>query len=329
MPPIVALALVAVAIWAFRNAALHLQGKLRESRNERIAEREKQLAPKQMSPSQRRMTAARHDTGWWLSEALHGFPVARHGWQAGWLAHQAAMEQHRAIRDEHRGIRDTFRAARAQGQANLNLIEKADVQAASDDKPPLTRAQMKERLKADSPPAQPQPEQDEGAVEAAKAAHPASQPAPQEPAAAGAEDPAVAGPPQATAADNPAPDTPVPAVPAQGEPVPTGPVTAETTYSQDIARCDKIIAACDVEAVRLRLQQAQLWVEQMVSAGLDPDNTSRASDLADQIEAQIKQNQITHDHAVALKNGIQQHSAGHDYHSGMRDGGASREYLRD
>lgn len=323
-------------VWAFADVARDLKTRLGLSREARIAEREQQLAPRQMSATQRRATAARHDTGWWLREIFTGFPTARHGWHAGWVAHQAAVEQQRGIVDHHRSLRDRWHAARLQGLKNEVELAKGDVQAAGDDRPPLSRAEMKDRLKAGSPPAQPRPDDP---VTAAKAAHPASQPGngqvfitdwppmrvPPEPGAAGADDtPAVPAPPPLVPEPAPAPATPI-----QGETVPAQTPTAETTYSQDLSKCNQIIAACDVEGVRLRMQQAALWVEQMVAAGLDPGNTTRASELADQIEEQIKQNQRTHDAAMALKDGIQQHSAGHDYHTSFPGGGASREYLRD
>lgn len=112
--------------------------------------------------------------------------------------------------------------------------------------------------------------------------------------------------------------------------MPTSTATAETTYTQDIDKFNKIIIECDFEGARLRAQAMAAHVEQMVAAGLDSKHTGMAADLADRIEEQIKANQQTHDHAQALKDSlIRTHQAGHEYHTSAPDGGASKEYLRD
>lgn len=168
-----------IVAWAVTNVIEDWRAGLRKSRKARIAEREKELAPAKMTPSQRKVTAARHDTGWWLREAIHGFPVARHGWRAGWVAHQAAHEQHRAILAEHKGVRDSWRQVRRQGKQNLRAVEDAP--------PSLSRDQLKQKIKAASPPAQTQGQQ---------SPVPSAAPAPK-PATAGASapSPAVAAPP--------------------------------------------------------------------------------------------------------------------------------------
>ena len=348
------LLLLFVVGWALRGAWQHVHGKLRDSREERIAETAKKY-PQGMSKTQKRVTAARHDAGWWLREASHGFPVARTGWHAGWLSHKTAALHQKAIRDQARQQHEQVQgsladAVKRQGQQNFTAVE-----AAIDGQPPdQAKATMGQLLKFPQRPQSPdQPEQE--------ATDPAPEPGPYSPrdeTARWLRAPMADPRPHCSACGHPPrpgddlvptpegwhvheshttdPDSGLyqPARPADNSKgvteVPTGTATAETTYSQDITKCQKIMIGCDVEGARLRAQQAQAWVEEMVTAGLDAKHTGMAADLSDQIEEQIKANQRVHDGAQALRDSIRRtHQAGHEYHSGAPDGGASREYLRD
>ena len=86
-----------------------------------------------LSKSRRAAVAARHAQGFWAGEILHGFPMARRGWHAGWLAHKAAADHQKALREEARTTHLETRASVLSGipehrkrQAEARaLIEKA------------------------------------------------------------------------------------------------------------------------------------------------------------------------------------------------------------
>lgn len=50
---------------------------------------------KAVPDAHQRRAARQAATGWWLGEALHGFPTTRHGFTAGWENHRDAWNQHR------------------------------------------------------------------------------------------------------------------------------------------------------------------------------------------------------------------------------------------
>ena len=135
--------LIFALAYAADKAIQHVRGKMRESRGERIAEGEKKFPG--MSPSRRKRMAARHDTGWLASEVLHGFPVTRTGWHAGWLSHKTAAVHQKAIRDEarrtHADVQDSLREAVGK-EADQNVTAITGAAGGSD----LTRKQTADTL---------------------------------------------------------------------------------------------------------------------------------------------------------------------------------------
>lgn len=91
--------LIALAFaFALRSAYEHVRDDYRRTRDQHL---QKSAAKKgsSLTKAQRSAVASRHATGYWAAEILHGFPVTRTGWHAGWLAHKTAAEHQRAVRD--------------------------------------------------------------------------------------------------------------------------------------------------------------------------------------------------------------------------------------
>jgi outer membrane murein-binding lipoprotein Lpp len=98
----VELLIIAVFVWAAKGGFDHLKADYRRSRDARIS-RVAKTHPKGILPKHKRASVARqHASGYWLREALHGFPVYRTGMHAGWIAHQTASTHAEAKRAEAR-----------------------------------------------------------------------------------------------------------------------------------------------------------------------------------------------------------------------------------
>jgi hypothetical protein len=305
-----ALVLAIAIVWACRSAYLHVTGRLRESRQARIAAVQKKIAPKTMTRTQRRTAAARHDTGWLTREVVHGFPVTRYGWKAGWTAHKAAHLQHKALL----------------GQEKARLAAVSQPPAASTVQPPQPAA---------APPGGQQP-----------AVNPAA-PAP-EPPAAGASPPPAGVPPQPPQADadpEPGPAAPVvqpfpgppeqqvpepdpaPAATTQGEPMPTGTATSEYTYDQTIDTLDKISAhaeAAQSEFARLGIPQ---MTDQLSVSGLDRGNLAHIADVAAAHDRIMDGYKTMIDHATTARDSIQRdHGPVAEAHQAAPEGGAEKPF---
>ena len=135
--------LIFALAYAADKAIQHVRKRMGESRSERIAEGMKKFPG--MSAARRKRMAARHDTGWLASEVLHGFPVTRTGWHAGWLSHKTAAVHQKAIRDEarrtHADVQDSLREAVGK-EADQNVTAITGAAGGSD----LTRKQTADTL---------------------------------------------------------------------------------------------------------------------------------------------------------------------------------------
>lgn len=93
--------LIAVLAWVSARAVERGSQERRKSREGRLGEISKRM-PGGVPKSRKLRASATHDAGWWGGEVLHGFPVHRRGWHAGWLAHQVEAVRQDAIREEAR-----------------------------------------------------------------------------------------------------------------------------------------------------------------------------------------------------------------------------------
>lgn len=92
--------IIAIFVWAAKGGFDHLKADYRRSRGARIAQVAKSH-PKGILPKHKRASVARqHASGYWLREALHGFPVYRTGVHSGWIAHKTARTHAEAKRAE-------------------------------------------------------------------------------------------------------------------------------------------------------------------------------------------------------------------------------------
>lgn len=301
-----------IILWAAASAVEDVKKHLRTSRRARIAEREERIAPKALSKTQRRATAARHDTGWWWREATHGFPVARYGWRTGWVAHQAAHEQQKAIHAQHKGVLESFRATRQQGQANAAVTEAGPGQ--------MSRQEMKQKLQAASPPAQSQGQQ---------VPVPPAAPAPM-PAAAGAPvEPAAAVPPVLASLQEPAtePAQPPAAPPATTNGVPMSSGTTEYTYQQTVdeaARTAALAESLQAEIARCGIPQ---MVDSLSVSGLDRGSLGRLDDVHTAYERVAAGAQSLMDNAASFRDSlIRDHGSVNEAHQAAPEGGAEKPF---
>lgn len=173
--------LLVALVYAGAHMFRHLRDSVRASREQRVGQLVKQHEERYgtaATPAHRRFMAARHDTGWWTREVLHGFPVARTGYYSGWLAHRTAAEQERARRAEaartHEEVRESFRSAAARrASANAEEIDRAT------GKPAASREEVRQAAKVlPFTPRQDAPGAPEAAPEAEAAQRPAPRPEP-------------------------------------------------------------------------------------------------------------------------------------------------------
>jgi hypothetical protein len=90
------LLVIIIFIYAVHSAVEDTKSALRKSRGAYASSAAVRFpnAPK----SRRVASAARHDAGFWLGQAAHVFPAARHGLAAGWHAGRQAQDEGRAAR---------------------------------------------------------------------------------------------------------------------------------------------------------------------------------------------------------------------------------------
>jgi hypothetical protein len=257
----------------------HAKADRQRGRDAKLTEAAKKAAPKQLPATQKKAIAARHATGWWASEILHGFPVHRTGWHAGWLAHETAWEQHRARREEARtshlearaSILSGLREHRQRQAEALARIERARRQAAEpvticgppvpDDNDELA-AKRAQRANVPPLPADTVP----GTGTAAPATPPDPLPAP-------------GGPAEPPAATSPAAGGPVPTTQPEGN----KPMATEGTYTQSIQIAQKVEADAEAHLAEKPWQEMENHVD-AISALMRGD-TATLGDYAEVADA--------------------------------------------
>jgi hypothetical protein len=332
------LVVILAVAWALSHAWDHARAARSESRGRHVQAAEKKAgAP--LNPMQRKSVKAQHDIGWWSSELLHGAPVHRTGFHAGWLANKAAAVQARHRREEarttHAEVKASFgqairehrdRRAMALAEIDSNLADPAGgkeaVRQASARVLPFPRPQAApEPAPQAVPPAKPAPAMGPYA--------PPPNPAWWESAVAGTCSHGGHGPDGETCDDAPPEDVKPDPQPAEGNnPMPAATAPAEMTYDQSVRMADEIMTDCDVELVRLRAQQISSKVEILAAASVDPASLGHLADVDSAIRRQIHDVQDQYDHAQAFKSAlIRVHGQGAEYHHAAPGGGASREFL--
>jgi hypothetical protein len=256
----------------------HARADRQRGRDAAVGEATRKAAPRPLSATQRKAVAGRHAAGWWASEILHGFPVHRTGWHAGWLAHKTAWSQHQAQREEARtshlearaSVLSGLREHRQRQAEALARIEKARQQAAEpvtiwgptdlDDKDELAARRAQEE------PAPPLPA-DSGPGAAAMPVVPPDHP------------PAPGGPAERPAATSPAAGGPVTATqPERNKPMP-----AEGTYTQSIQLAQKTEADAEAHLAARPWEEMENHVD-AISALMRGD-TATLSDYAEVADA--------------------------------------------
>jgi hypothetical protein len=240
----------------------HAQADRQRSRQASVTKAQEKASPKELTPTQRRVTTARHDIGWWASETLRGFPVHRAGWHHGWLEHKTELAQRRAEREN-------ARTAHAEAQADVAeaLPGHRERQQAARERIGRAQAPAQEQQPAEVPPLP------------ADIVTPA--PAPGLPQI---QEPAWAVPPAAS-----------PPGPAQGSteavngtassPAPEGerPMATEGTYTQSIQLAEKVEADAEAHLAEKPWQEMENHVD-AISALMRGD-TVTLSDYAEVADA--------------------------------------------
>lgn len=309
MPVLGFVVLVALA-WGAQNALRHLRDSVRASREQRVGQLVKQHEERYgtaATPAHRRFMAARHDTGWWTREVLHGFPVARTGYYSGWLAHRTAAEQERARRAEaaekHEEVRESFRAAAARrASANAEEIDRAT------GKPAASREEVRQAAKVlPFTPRQDAPGAPEAAPEAEAAQQPAPRPEPGPYAKPAPAPEAGAGQP----AETPTTGAGTAPAPSQGGTMPATTTAPETTYD-DIQRSLKAeIRELHDEIARLRAKRAAWQLADALTGTLRDASTLGAfADYDDALDEQIKAVQRQLDAAESASGTLERNHGG-------------------
>lgn len=114
----------------------------------RTAVRARSAAARKRTPDQRhkRRAARQAVTGWWLGEALHGFPTTRHGFTAGWENHRDAWREHQVTAARRKADHAERRLGwQAEIAAHLHRLE---IAAAKHKAGPSMSAQLTAAVKA-------------------------------------------------------------------------------------------------------------------------------------------------------------------------------------
>jgi hypothetical protein len=110
------LILIIVAAWdVTRSAIKHTSADYQRSRDSAVKEAEKEAGGTSLPRPKQDALVRRHRRGYLAAEILHGFPVTRTGWHAGWLAHRTARTHARAVREEARTTDAETRASFVKG----------------------------------------------------------------------------------------------------------------------------------------------------------------------------------------------------------------------
>lgn len=104
--------------------------------------------------------------------------------------------------------------------------------------------------------------------------------------------------------------------------------TAETTYDQQIAGANRIVADAEQELASLQARRIAQQIEELATSGLDSGSLGRAADIDSAIRAQEKAAQETIDAATSFRDGlIADHGAGNEYHQSAPGGGAEKTFF--
>jgi hypothetical protein len=240
----------------------HARADRHAARQANVTKAAKKASPKDLTPAQRRVTAARSDVGWWASETLRGFPVHRTGWHNGWLEHKTELVKRR---DE----RERARTAHAETQADVAETLRGHRER--------QRAARQRYDRAQAPPQ----EQAPSGVPPLPADTVAGAPAPglppiQEPAWAAPPAASTPGPAQSsTKAVN---GTASATAPVEGKPVAT-----EGTYTQSIQLAEKVEADAEAHLAEKPWQEMENHVD-AISALMRGD-TATLGDYAEVADA--------------------------------------------
>jgi hypothetical protein len=269
----------------------HGRADRQRSRQASVTKAAKKASPKDLTPAQRRVTTARHDIGWWASEALRGFPVHRTGWHHGWLEHKTDLTQRRAAREK-------ARTAHVEAQADV-----------AETLPGHRERQLAARQRIDQAQAQASPQEhkpgDAPGLPADAVTPPAASSLPpiQEPAWATRP---AAPPGNSTAAVNGTAASPAP---AEGKPVAT---QTETSYEEVItaAKAQAADAEGNVAALDQQITAAQALADAMLASEVDSASVSDQMDYIDKLNAARAAYAEAGEQAEAVDTNVQQRHGG-------------------
>lgn len=283
------------------------------------------------SGPKRTAAALHHDTGYWASQLLHGFPPARHGFASGWHAGRQAHEQGKAVRekakadhlDTRRRLIPEIQEHRKRQQAALEEIRKAQtpepesVHAKTDEEVQPTR-----RMDG-----LPETEADRRFFDLRERGYkgPIDQdgniPDPADPANAdslaalaamqrngrkeGSADEGEGSPEDTSPGTETAPST----SPTEGS---NGMATqqADTTYTQQMYELNAIRADAEEEVNSVRRKRMLNRLDILTGLGLDKDSLSEAAAIDDALREQEKAAQQTLDSADGAIQGLSRRHGG-------------------
>ena len=247
-----------IALWDIgKTAVKHARDDYGKSKAGKVKKAEKEAAPASLTPPQRKTLVRRHATGYWLSEILHGFPVTREGWRAGWIAHRTARAEERA-----RVVDEQGRHADAQESLAGRIREHRRRQAEV-----LGRAE-REREAGGEATAPPLPSETVGQEHQPQApSEPAPGPAKPDPVPDAAFVPPADPPANGTNGNGSKPPA------TEGGHMPTGTSSSgDTTYTSVLADAKAAHAQSDEDtsAIKQRMDAAYAAADEMTAANVDP-----------------------------------------------------------
>lgn len=236
-------------------------------------------SPVPLSRTRKQMIARQHDAGWWLSEALHGFPVLRTGLHAGWLAHEAAAIQGRHKVEEARTTQAEIRAVFA---TRLAEYRKRQAEAYAQIRDGLTdpaggREAAEQAAGKVLPFARPNPADPEPP--------PAPSPPPQpEPGPCAPEDDLSAEPAGSTT--DPQSGFRQPPQPPERNRVPamTTATAADATYDGTQRELTQMAVKLEAAIAEIRFEQVQNQLEMVAATVSDSQTLGDLSDTADELQ---------------------------------------------
>jgi hypothetical protein len=329
-------------VYLITHAVDHASSVRRGARDEKIAEAERKFG--HLPQSQRRSLARRHNAAWTASEVLHGFPVTRTGWHAGWLAHKTTAVQQRNQREEartqHLEVHSGFTSALAEHRRRRAVIQQQIDEAIGQS--PKGREAVREAAEG------------AGALATVTALDDHRKAAPEPgPYAAGddladhlkapvpdprlndvqrerdlsgqrnvcaadgrpgtADDPLLVAPDgfRVHRSDTTDPESGyyAPAAATEGNPDMSH-AGAEMTYDQVIKAATDEVNDCDQRLAVLRMKQLGNLADQLAGVLRDPATLGSLADWDDAVQAEIKAVQAEREHAEAVRTDMQRNHGG-------------------